>query len=152
MSNGGAKEKDKDKDKAKKNKPSDDNPANGAPPSAHVAGVFDADPARYKKVTILNGSHRTVSDDHAKETVLLFPDYKVVTEVEASHPGAEELWNHALSPAVGLYAVHRDTTETKSWILPYSCVILLCAHQPSDSMRLSCDVTHLACRFAQAAR
>ncbi|KAI0774168.1 Sucrase/ferredoxin-like-domain-containing protein [Fomes fomentarius] len=138
VSNGGAKEKEKDKDKAKKNKASDDKPANGAPPSAHVAGVFDADPTKYKKVTILNGSHRTVSDDHAKETVLVFPDYKVVTEIAASQPGAEELWNHALSPAVGLHAVPRDTTETsvKSWFLPYSCVILLCAHQPSDYM---CD-------------
>ena len=112
----------KDKEKAKSK---EDKPANGAPVQS-VAGVFDSTKA--KRVTIQNGSHRTVSDDHDKETVLVFPDYKVVTEVDVSKAGAEELWDCAVSPSVALRSAPESKGATvKSWILPYACVILLCA-------------------------
>ncbi|RPD81227.1 Sucraseferredoxin-like protein [Lentinus tigrinus ALCF2SS1-7] len=119
------------KEKGRKEK---DKPVNGAT-KAGVSGVFPADPAKIHKVTILNGSHRTVSDDDDKETVLVFPDYKVVTEVAVSPAGAEELWEHALSPSVNLHSTPRDTkgTSVKSWIIPYACVILLCSHKRRDN-------------------
>ncbi|RDX55502.1 Sucraseferredoxin-like protein [Lentinus brumalis] len=122
------------KDNGGKDKKHDDKPANGAAQPG-VSGVFPADPAKIHKVTILNGSHRTVSDDDDKETVLVFPDYKVITEVENSHAGAEELWEHALSPSVDLHSVPHDAkgTSVKSWILPYACVILLCSHKRRDN-------------------
>ena len=109
------KSKGKDKDKAKK-------------ASGSVAGVFDANPSKLKRVTILNGSHKTVSDDHSKETVLVFPDWKVLTEVERSPAGAEALYEHSVSPSVPLFAPppSEKTGSLKSWLLPYACVILLC--------------------------
>ncbi|KAI0638074.1 Sucrase/ferredoxin-like-domain-containing protein [Trametes polyzona] len=118
----------KDKDPSKKPK------ENANAQAAHVAGIFDSSNlAKNKKVTILNGSHRTVSDDTDKETVLVFPDYKVVTEVECSHGGAEQLWTHAVSPYVDLHEVPAQSTAVKSWIIPYSCVILLCSHKRRDN-------------------
>ena len=139
------------KDKGGKDK-HDDKHANGTA-KAGVSGVFAANPAGIHKVTILNGSHRTVSDDESKETVLVFPDYKVVTEVEASHAGAEELWEHALSPSVDLHSVPRDAKSTiKSWIIPYACVILLCTSRPSSGRTLPAHLLTPFPRFAQAAR
>ena len=139
------------KDKGGKDK-HDDKHANGTA-KAGVSGVFAANPSGIHKVTILNGSHRTVSDDETKETVLVFPDYKVVTEVEASHAGAEELWEHALSPSVDLHSVPRDAKSTvKSWIIPYACVILLCMSRPSSGETLPAHLLTPFSRFAQAAR
>ncbi|KAI0375533.1 hypothetical protein BV20DRAFT_1040173 [Pilatotrama ljubarskyi] len=121
----------KDKDPSKKPKDSGAPPSNG---TTHIAGIFDSSNlAKNKKVTILNGSHRTVCDDPDKETVLVFPDYKVVTEVDRTHSGAEQLWKHAVSPAVDLHAVPEDGAEVRSWVIPYSCVILLCSHKRRDN-------------------
>ncbi|KAI0775918.1 Sucrase/ferredoxin-like-domain-containing protein [Trametes elegans] len=129
LSSSGRPPKDQGSPKAKA-KPAQDT-ADG---SAHVAGLFDsANLAKNKKVTILNGSHRTVCDDLEKETVLVFPDYKIVTEVERSRAGAEQLWDHAVSPAVELHAVPGPGTDTRTWIIPYSCVILLCSHKRRDN-------------------
>ncbi|KAI0832314.1 Sucrase/ferredoxin-like-domain-containing protein [Trametes gibbosa] len=121
----------KDKDPSKKSKD-----GGGAPAvhSAHVPGIFDSSNlAKNKRVTILNGSHRTVSTDHDRDTVLVFPDYRVVTEVARTHDGADQLWTHAVSPSLALYEVPPGSTAVKSWIIPYSCVILLCSHKRRDN-------------------
>lgn len=110
----------KDKDPSKK-------PKDGGAHGSHVAGVFDSSNlAKNKRVTILNGSHRTVSADHDTDSVLVFPDYRLVTEVARTHDGAEQLWTHAVSPSLELYEVPAASTPVRSWIIPYSCVILLC--------------------------
>jgi hypothetical protein len=57
--------------------------------------------------------------------VLVFPDYKLVKDVPATSEGASELWKAALDPAVGREGNPTDS-GMKSWILPYSAVILLC--------------------------
>lgn len=89
-------------------------PRNG--PGSAPPGIYDSSEA--SKVTILNGSHVTVCDDTARETVLVFPDYKVVTEVDRSEEGARKLLQ-----SLG----HSDSGDSlKTWVLPYSCVILLC--------------------------
>ncbi|KAI0327791.1 hypothetical protein GY45DRAFT_1091228 [Cubamyces sp. BRFM 1775] len=133
LSSSGRPPKDKDS-----KKPKDKNAAapsaNGDSTAAHVPGVFDStNLAKNKKITILNGSHRTVCHDDEKETVFVFPDYKVVTEVDRSHGGAEQLWKHAVSPSVELHAVPEGATTIRSWVIPYSCVILLCSHKRRDN-------------------
>ncbi|OBZ70092.1 Altered inheritance of mitochondria protein 32 [Grifola frondosa] len=99
-----------------------------------VAGVFDsADLAKISKVTFLNGSHRTVCEDEQKETVLVFPDYKVVTGVDRSPDGAEKLWRSTVSPDLHVRTPPAGGSELKTWILPYSCVIMLCSHKRRDN-------------------
>ena len=95
----------------------------------HLRGVFDADPSKLKRISILNGSHRTVSDDHTKQTALVFPDWKVLTEIDATQAGAEALYEHSVSPYLPLSVPPPPLNPgaLKSWILPYACVILLCA-------------------------
>ncbi|KAI0677141.1 Sucrase/ferredoxin-like-domain-containing protein [Trametes maxima] len=118
----------KDQDPSKKDK------HKGEHEDAHVAGIFDgANLIKNKRVTILNGSHRTIADDTHKETVLVFPDYTVVGEVDCSQAGAEQLWDHSVSPYVDLHAVPQASTSVRSWIIPYSCVILLCSHKRRDN-------------------
>lgn len=101
-------------------------PSGGIPQRAH--GLFT--PQHSNKLEILNGSHRTISDDPQHETVLVFPDYRVVTEVVASKEGAQSFWNHSLDP-------ERVNTPEKSplrtWVIPYSCVILICSHKRRDN-------------------
>lgn len=68
-----------------------------AKPSPKVpAGVFR--PSDSTRISTLNGSHRTLCSEHDHETVLVFPDYKVVTEVRRSIQGAQDLWDSALKP------------------------------------------------------
>nr|VWP01663.1 Guanyl nucleotide exchange factor Sql2 [Ganoderma boninense] len=99
-------------------------------------GVFDtrADLARLTRVSIHNGLFPSVSEHGARETVLVFPDFKAVTEVEVSEEGAREVFERVLSPSVPLQAVPcaRGATGTKTWFLRYSCVILICSHRKRD--------------------
>ncbi|CAL1700922.1 unnamed protein product [Somion occarium] len=103
----------------------------GTPSTAKkLPGVFD--PLETSRITVLNGSHHTVCDD-AKETVLVLPDYKVVAEVERTAEGAKDLYKAALDPAVGRIGRVWDGMTVKSWILPYSCVIMICSHKRRDN-------------------
>jgi Sucrase/ferredoxin-like len=78
------------------------------------------------RTSILNGSHKTLCHESDHETVLVFPDFKVVTEVRRSAQGAQELWDSAVNPSIGRSAAYLKKNELKTWIIPYSCVILLC--------------------------
>ncbi|KAF8916766.1 Sucrase/ferredoxin-like-domain-containing protein [Mucidula mucida] len=73
---------------------------NANPPPPTAPGVFNAEDA--KKISILNGSHSTLCEDPERETILIFPDYKMVTEVPRSLEGAQNLWNTAIDPQLGL--------------------------------------------------
>ncbi|KAA1466308.1 hypothetical protein DENSPDRAFT_831116 [Dentipellis sp. KUC8613] len=99
-------------------------------PLTPISGIFKASAA--STVSILNGSHNTVSSDYETESVLVFPDYKVVTEVSVSLEGAKELWENSVNPAVPRLGSLSTTTSVKSWIIPYSCVILICSHRRRD--------------------
>jgi hypothetical protein len=88
-------------------------------------GVYSSSKA--SRVSILNGSHYTVSDDSAKESVLIFPDYKLVTEVPSSSEGAQAMWTSVLNPTLGRLERVPKEGDLKSWLIPYSCVILLCS-------------------------
>jgi len=78
------------------------------------------------RTSVLNGSHRSLSHEDNHETVLVFPDFKVVTEVRRSLQGAQELWDSAVDPSLGRSGAYLEKSVLKTWALPYSCVILLC--------------------------
>ncbi|KAF5333400.1 hypothetical protein D9611_002199 [Ephemerocybe angulata] len=105
---------------------------NGAPKSPKLhAGVFR--PSDATKISTLNGSHRTLCEDHDRETVLVFPDYKVVTEVRRNVQGAQDLWDSAVKPELDQRGAFLEKSPLKTWVLPYSCVILLCSHRRRDA-------------------
>ncbi|KAJ4472257.1 Sucrase/ferredoxin-like-domain-containing protein [Lentinula aciculospora] len=99
--------------------------------AVHVSGVFTSSDSN--KLSILNGSHHTISDDPECETVLVFPDYKMVTEVPRSLDGAKALWDAALAPNVSTLPPEDEKSNLNSWIIPFSCVILLCSHKRRDN-------------------
>ncbi|CAE6487088.1 unnamed protein product [Rhizoctonia solani] len=94
------------------------------------AGVFTASDST--RLSILNGSHREVGCTPKTHTVLVFPDYKLVKDVPPTNESASELWKAVLDPAVGIEGKATDS-GMKSWILPYSAVILLCSHKRRDN-------------------
>ena len=89
-----------------------------------VAGIFKD--SETHAVSILNGSHDTLSKDHDNETVLIFPDYKVVAEVPRSLEGARDLWRNSVNPSVPRPGLSSGSCAVNSWIIPYACVILIC--------------------------
>lgn len=80
------------------------------------------------RLTILNSSHKSFSEDTALQSVIILPDYKVVSDVPASQRGAERLWKTGLDPSLGRAgAVDLDAEPAlKTWHLPYDRLILLC--------------------------
>ncbi|KAF9449893.1 hypothetical protein P691DRAFT_666473 [Macrolepiota fuliginosa MF-IS2] len=96
-----------------------------------AAGLFRTSDST--RVSVLNGSHRSISDEDGTETVLVFPDFKVATEVERSLQGAHELWDSSLDPSVSRTGAFLEKSQVKTWVLPYSCVILLCSHKKRDN-------------------
>ncbi|WVW82530.1 hypothetical protein I302_104541 [Kwoniella bestiolae CBS 10118] len=77
------------------------------------------------------------SDDPSDQTVLVFPDWKVVHEIDNSLQGAKELYDHQLSGELGRAGrkgVEEDDeyARRRSWVLPYRAVVLLCSHKRRD--------------------
>ncbi|KAG6911634.1 hypothetical protein DXG01_007884 [Tephrocybe rancida] len=93
-----------------------------------VAGVFRSSDST--RISILNGSHNTMADDIDQETVLVFPDYTIITNVPRTREGARGLWESAIDPAVERGSAILEKTPFKTWVLPYSCVIMLCQSPP----------------------
>lgn len=107
-------------------------------------GLFTS--SSQKRISILNGSHHTVCDDPTLETVLLFPDFKIITEVEKSRRGAEQLWQTAVSPAVGRAGVVLPESTIRTWVIPYSCVILLCeSFFLSYDLNMASEIENIPC-------
>jgi len=104
---------------------------NDRPITSSISGIFASSDT--SRVSILNGSHKTLSDDDDHDTVLVFPDFKVVTEVPRSLDGAQELWKSSVHPNLGRAGATLPNSSIKTWILPYSCVILLCSHKKRDN-------------------
>ena len=90
-------------------------------------------------MAILNGSHDTLSNDHDHETVLVFPDYKVVAEVPRSLDGARELWRNSVNPSVPRVGSSSEGSTVKSWVIPYTCVILICERSPAHTCACACS-------------
>jgi hypothetical protein len=104
--------------------PSSPKPASSSKGVKPVTGLFNTSDS--KRTSVLNGSHRTLSHEDDHETVLVFPDFKVVTEVARSLQGARELWSSTVDPTIGRDGAHLEKSPLQTWVLPYSCVILLC--------------------------
>ncbi|KIL00394.1 hypothetical protein PAXRUDRAFT_821765 [Paxillus rubicundulus Ve08.2h10] len=102
----------------------------GEPRNPLPAGLLEQNDTR--RLSILNGSHETFSEDPAQETVIILPDFKVIADVPRSSAGAEMLWTAALDPSHGRLGAQSRPDSLRSWILPYSCVILLCSHKRRD--------------------
>jgi (2Fe-2S) ferredoxin len=111
--------------------------------SATPAGKKDNPPgvhsyAESTNVSILNASHKTISEvengNGRLETVLVFPDYRILLDVPPTLDGAKTLWKETLDPALGDGHFLESTKRTfESWLLPYSCVICLCSHKKRDN-------------------
>ena len=102
-----------------------------------VPGVFTQQQA--SRLSILNGSHTTISEHHERETVLVFPDYRVVFGVENTPKAAELLYEKVVSPSttyIPTIPEEDEAGELPFGILPipYSCVILLCASSLFDDI------------------
>jgi len=94
-----------------------------------VPGVFSSTDST--RLSILNGSHKTVcADEH--ETVLVLPDFTMVVGVPPTLDGAKELWRTVLESRLPRMGV-TETSSFQTWILPYSCVIMLCSHKRRDN-------------------
>ncbi|KAJ3500059.1 hypothetical protein NLJ89_g9958 [Agrocybe chaxingu] len=109
-------------------KPASPPPNKGVRP---VTGLFSTSDS--SRTSVLNGSHKTVCHEDDHESVLVFPDFKVVTEVRRSLQGAREFYECALDPSVGTDGSYLEKSILKSWILPYACVILICSHKKRDN-------------------
>ncbi|OCB91574.1 hypothetical protein A7U60_g1200 [Sanghuangporus baumii] len=118
----------------KEKKPHDEKPADTTTTSTSPTGVYSYKPSG--RLSIVNGSHHTISDDpDTQATVLVLPDYVAVTNVPISSAGASALWEHALDPAVpraGTW-ITPGSEEMKTWTLPYNCLIMLCSHKRRDA-------------------
>ena len=87
----------------------------------------------YSRLSILNGSHRSVSEGDDRQTAIVLPDYKYVAEIGVNPRDSEKLWKMALDPALRSGKTEEEAGETggessplQSWPLPYDVVILLC--------------------------
>ncbi|KAG5646425.1 hypothetical protein DXG03_003475 [Asterophora parasitica] len=118
-------------------------PATPAPKAVRSsAGVFRSSDST--RISILNGSHNTMSDDIDQETVLVFPDYLMVADVPRTREGARGLWESAVDPNVERAGAVLEKMPFKTWVLPYSCVILLSFIHSLQENGWAAD-THLEC-------
>jgi hypothetical protein len=99
-------------------------PENRKPVRTAAPGVFSSSDST--RISILNGSHHTMSEDDEQDTVLVFPDYMIVADVSRTRQGAQQLWETVVDPDVKREDAMHPNTPFKTWVLPYSCVILLC--------------------------
>ncbi|EJD53719.1 hypothetical protein AURDEDRAFT_80293 [Auricularia subglabra TFB-10046 SS5] len=100
--------------------------------------VFSSDD--FKGLSVLNGSHSTVSEEPDCETVLVLPDFQAVVGARANADSVEALWRHALDPTVGITKRHDDAAlpALRSYVIPYACVIIICSHKRRDNR---CGIT-----------
>ncbi|KAL5527424.1 hypothetical protein ACEPAG_6215 [Sanghuangporus baumii] len=115
-------------------KPADTTSSTSTSTSKQPTGVYNYKPSG--RLSIVNGSHHTISDDpDTQATVLVLPDYVAVTNVPISSAGASALWEHALDPTVpraGTW-ITPGSEGMKTWTLPYNCLIMLCSHKRRDA-------------------
>lgn len=112
-----------------------------------VPGIFSSYDST--RLSILNGSHKTVCTEEL-ETVLVLPDFTMVVGVPPTLDGAKELWRTALDSELPRMGLTEKTSSFQTFILPYSVVIMLCEH----FLRLAL-ASHSSCfgrRLAQAQR
>ncbi|WWC58804.1 uncharacterized protein I303_101348 [Kwoniella dejecticola CBS 10117] len=101
-------------------------------PSDPLSKPISVQPSLYSSSLI------SQSDDPSDQTVLVFPDWKVIHEIDNSLQGARSLYENQLSCEVGrsgkplMDEVEDEFSRRRSWVLPYRAVILLCSHKKRD--------------------
>lgn len=99
---------------------------NGLPQGLSETTRADLEPssgdAKQPATSLFSSSLISQSADEDKESVMIFPEWKVICEVPNSSSGAHDVF-------AGL---NRQTNELKSWTLPYRAVVLLCSHKKRD--------------------
>lgn len=93
-------------------------------PTPEIPGVYSTDSA--SKLSVLASSVEPSDHSEGKTSVLVFPDFKLIDHVPVNKVGAQGLYDHALSPEVGLSGGETNSQGLKSWVLPYKAVVLLC--------------------------
>ncbi|KAG6855069.1 hypothetical protein C0991_005998 [Blastosporella zonata] len=89
-------------------------PVTPAPKAVRApAGVFRSSDST--RISILNGSYNTMADDVEQDTVLVFPDYTIVTNIPRTREGARGLWESAIDPAVERGSIILEKTPFKTW-------------------------------------
>lgn len=106
------------------NAPKPSSPTSNGKSSCPSTGLFN--PSQSTRTSILNGSHNTLCHEEDHETVLIFPDFKVASEVRRSMEGAQDLWDSTVAPGISRSGTFLEKSTLKTWVLPYACVILLC--------------------------
>ena len=120
----------------------------GGDPAAEkgsIKGVFGSSAARTAeaiaaaaeagapgKLTVLNSSFLSSAAENDHQSVLVFPDFKVVHDVPGSAEGAAELEARYLAAGVGRAGAAGAGT-LRSWPLPYHAVVLMCSHKKRDA-------------------
>lgn len=113
------------------NTPKPSSPPSNGKSSSSSTGLFN--PSQSTRTSILNGSHNTLCHEEDHETVLIFPDFKVASEVRRSMQGAQDLWDSSVAPGIGRGGAFLEKSTLRTWVLPYACVILLCSHKKRDN-------------------
>ncbi|EIN10287.1 hypothetical protein PUNSTDRAFT_84220 [Punctularia strigosozonata HHB-11173 SS5] len=98
------------------------------------------------RTSVLNGSHHSLAHSTGakgvpEETVLLFPEYRVVSGVPRSADGAHAFWEKVAQIEGGSKpgdATKEAGEDIRTYVLPYACVILLCSHKRRDNR---CHIT-----------
>ncbi len=116
-----------------------------APEDGPIKGVFASSVGRSEaevaaaaasgapgKLGILNSSFFSSSAEHDHQSVLVFPDFKVVHDVPGTGAGAGELYERYLAAGVGRAGAGGKGT-LRSWPLPYHAVVLMCSHKKRDA-------------------
>lgn len=145
-----------------------------APEDGPIKGLFASSVARTDaevaaaaesgakgKLGILNSSFFSSSSEHDHQSVLVFPDFKVVHDVPETSEGAVELYERYLTAGVGRAGAGGKGT-LRSWPLPYHAVVLMCSHKKRDARcsqaapillaQVSLCIYHRACHCATGLR
>ncbi|GAA5860367.1 hypothetical protein JCM8547_003478 [Rhodosporidiobolus lusitaniae] len=83
------------------------------------------------RLSILASSFLSSSHEPHKESAIVLPDFKVVSEVRVTKEGADELVKNYLAPAAGR-AGTGEVGDLRSWPLPYHAVVVVCSHKKRD--------------------
>lgn len=91
-------------------------------PSSDLRPAPSEEPIKQPPTSLFSSSLISQSTDHEQESVMIFPEWKIICEVPNSNAGAKAVLN-------GLVG---QQTQLKSWTLPYRAVVLLCSHKKRD--------------------
>ncbi|GAA5908971.1 sucrase/ferredoxin-like domain-containing protein [Sporobolomyces salmoneus] len=102
-------------------------------PGVHPSIVRD-ERTTSKTLSVLNSSFVSNSHEGHRESVMVFPDYRIVHDVEAKKEHAKEMVERYLSVDNEGRRIGESSegSQLKSWPLPYRAVILLCSHKKRD--------------------